>query len=129
MWATINEPIATYVGYGLGSFAPGKRGEAFGRQANHHVLLAHGEGVKRFRQENLRDSKIGIVVDIWHHHPLRPDNDKDLRIAELENEKAYRSYLNPIFKDCYTDALLSYMKENHCMPQMQDGDMEKFRRN
>lgn len=126
MWATINEPIATYVGYGLGSFAPGRRGEAFGRQANHHVLLAHGEGVKRFRQENLKDSKIGIVVDIWHHHPLRPDHEEDLRIAELENEKAYRSYLNPIFKGCYTDALLAYMKENHCMPQMQDEDMEKI---
>lgn len=126
MWSTINEPIATYVGYGLGGFAPGRRGEAFGRQANHHVLLAHGEGVKRFREENLKDSKIGIVVDIWHHHPLRPDNEADLKIAEMENEKAYRSYLNPIFKGCYTDALLSYMKENHCMPQMQDGDMKKI---
>lgn len=126
LWATMNEPIATYVGYGLGSFAPGRRGEAFGRQANHHVLLAHGEGVQRFREENLRDAKIGIVIDIWNHHPLRPDHPADCQIAELENEKTYRSYLNPIFHGCYTDALLSYMRENHCLPKMQEGDMQKI---
>ena len=98
IWTTINEPIAVYVGYGLGGFAPGRKSEAFGRQANHHVLLAHGEGVERFRQANLKDSKIGIVVDIWNHHPLRPDNAGDIAAAELENEKSYRSYLNPVFK-------------------------------
>lgn len=101
LWVTFNEPIATYVGYGLGGFAPGRIGESYGRQANHHVLLAHGEGVKRFRQENLKDAQVGIVVDMWHHHPLRPDSALDLRAAELENEKAYGSYLNPIFKGEY----------------------------
>lgn len=126
MWATINEPIATYVGYGQGRFAPGKRGEAFGRQANHHILLAHGEGVKRFREENIKDSQIGIVVDIWNHHPFRPDNKEDIALAELENEKSYRSYLNPIFKGAYTEELLTYMKQNNCMPVMEEGDMEKI---
>lgn len=126
MWATINEPIATYVGYALGSFAPGRRGEKFGRQANHHVLLAHGEGVKRFRQENVKDGKIGIVVDIWHHHPFRPGNEADMKVAQLENEKAYRSYINPIFKGCYTKELLKYMEETDSMPVMMEGDMERI---
>lgn len=126
MWATINEPIATYVGYAQGIFAPGHTSEAEGRQANHHVLLAHGEGVRRFREENLKDCRIGIVVDIWKHHPYRADNEADIKMAELENEKTFRSYLNPIFKGGYTDALLQYMKENHCMPDMQDGDFEKI---
>lgn len=126
MWATINEPIATYVGYGQGRFAPGKRGEAFGRQANHHILLAHGEGVKRFREENIKDSQIGIVVDIWNHHPFRTDNKEDIALAELENEKSYRSYLNPIFKGAYTEELLTYMKQNNCIPVMEEGDMEKI---
>ena len=77
LWSTINEPIATYVGYGLGNFAPGRKGEKFGRQANHNILLAHGEGIKRFRQEQMKDNKIGIVVDVWHHHPFRKDNLED----------------------------------------------------
>lgn len=124
LWTTINEPIATYVGYSQGFFAPGKKSEKFGRQANHHVLLAHGEGIKRFRQEQKKDSEIGIVVDVWNHHPYRKDNAADNALAELENEKSYRSYLNPLLKGCYSDALLEYMAENQCMPTMKDGDME-----
>lgn len=126
LWATINEPIATYVGYAAGFFAPGRKNEQYGRQANHHVLLSHGEGVRRFREENLSNAEIGIVVDIWNHHPLRVDHEGDRKLAELENEKSYRSYLNPIFFGCYSEGLLAYMKENNCMPQMMPGDMEKI---
>lgn len=126
LWSTVNEPIAVYVGYGAGFFAPGRRGERFGRQANHHVLLSHGEAVRRFRQEHLKQAQVGIVVDIWKHHPLRPENEGDIKLAELENEKSYRSYLNPIFKGCYTDALLEYMKANNCMPDIREGDMERI---
>lgn len=126
LWATINEPIATYVGYATGRFAPGRISESYGRQANHHVLMAHGEGVSRFREEHLNNSKIGIVVDIWNHHPLRPEVKEDVDLAELENEKTYRSYLNPIFHGCYTDSLLAYMQQNDCMPQIQKGDMDKI---
>ncbi len=128
IWATINEPVATYVGYAMGFFAPGYKNEKYGRQVNHHILFAHGEGVQRFREAGLKDAKIGIVVDIWNHHPLRPDNEEDQRLAEMENEKTYRSYLNPIFRGCYSDKLLHYMEENHCMPQMEPGDMEKISR-
>lgn len=127
LWATINEPIATYVGYSLGIFAPGRKSESFGRQANHHILLAHGEGVKRFREAGLKNSKIGVVVDIWHHHPLRAGNREDIELAELENEKTYRSYLNPIFRGYYSDRLLRYMKENNCMPVMEEGDLERIK--
>lgn len=126
LWVTFNEPIATYVGYGLGGFAPGRIGESYGRQANHHVLLAHGEGVKRFRQENLKDAQVGIVVDMWYHHPLRTDSELDLRAAELENEKSYGSYLNPIFKGEYHPILLEYMEKENCMPIMKEGDMERI---
>lgn len=126
IWATINEPIATYVGYAQGIFAPGHCSEKEGRQVNHHILLAHGEGVRRFRQEAMKESKIGIVVDIWKHHPYRPDNCEDKAIAELENEKTYRSYLNPIFKGGYTKQLLKYMEENRCMPIILEDDFKRI---
>lgn len=122
LWATVNEPIAIYVGHADGIFAPGGRSEADGRLANHHLLLAHGESVQRFRDENLSDSKIGIVVDIWKHHPLRPEHPDDIAKAELANEKTYRSYLHPLFCGGYTDALTTYMQSNGCMPTIQNGD-------
>lgn len=131
LFATFNEPIATYVGYGLGVFAPGRKGEKFGRIANHNLLLAHGEAVSRFRDEcgpkkdfGLDHPNIGVVVDVWHHHPARKDNPDDVRIAELENEKTYRSYLSPIFKGCYREPLLRFMEETDSMPDVRPGDME-----
>lgn len=51
---------------------------------------------------------------------------EDVDLAELENEKSYRSYLNPIFKGCYSESLLQYMNKNNCMPDIKDGDMEKI---
>jgi len=134
VWSTFNEPIATYVGYGAGAFAPGRKGEQYGRQANHNLLLAHGQAVKCFRslfgekrEFGLDHPNIGIVVDIWHHHPLRPDNPDDVRIAELENDKAYRSYLQPIFKGGYPDGLVKFMQDNNCAPEIKAGDMELIR--
>lgn len=58
MWSTINEPIATYVGYGLGGFAPGHINELWGNQARHNILVAHGKGVEGFRSFGFKDSKI-----------------------------------------------------------------------
>jgi len=63
--------------YALGGFAPGRKSEKFGRQANHHILMAHGEGVKKFREEVLKKSKIEIVIDIWNHHLFRRNCPED----------------------------------------------------
>lgn len=123
LWTTLNEPIATYVGYANGNFAPGLTGELNGRTANHHLLLAHGKAVQAFRQENLPNSDIGIVIDIWHHHPLRKNNPSDIELANLENEKSYRSYLDPIFKGDYSPKLKQWMEETHSFPSIKNGDM------
>ena len=124
LWSTVNEPIATYVGYADGGFAPGKKLERFGRQANHHILLAHGKAVKAFRAACLNKAQIGIVVDIWHHHPARQGNPGDEELALRGNELTYRSFLNPIFKGGYSDYLMDYMKDGNCLPQIQEGDFK-----
>lgn len=110
-FATLNEPIATYVGYGLGAFAPGLRGERFGRQANHNLLLAHGLGVKAFRAEQ-KNNRIGIVIDIWNREPVHPGNERECAIAERENELAHLSYLNPVFKGDYSAYYKRWLEEN-----------------
>ena len=63
-------------------------------------------------------------MDIWNHHPLRKDCMEDIKLAKLENEKTYLSYLNPVFKGKYSDELLQYMDENNCMPTIKSDDMK-----
>lgn len=122
LWTTLNEPVATYVGY-TGGFAPGLNREVYGRIACHNILMAHGEAVKRFRALNLKNAKIGIVVDMWLHYPARPDNKEDCELAERGNELGYRAFLNPIFNGSYTDYMLRFMKENNCECGIKEGDM------
>lgn len=124
LWTTINEPVATYVGYALGGFAPGRKLEKYGRAANHNILLAHGKGVEAFRGCGASGSQIGIVIDIWNHHPQNPDNPKDVILAGDSNEKTYKSYFNPIFKGQYSDRLLEIMEREGSMPEIQEGDFK-----
>lgn len=124
MFATLNEPIAIYVGYACGGFAPGQTLEKSGKQACHNALLAHGKAVGRFRGVASKKSKIGIVVDIWHRHPAREDDPEDVAMAEKENEESYRFFLNPVFKGRYTEYILEKMSREGTMPQMQDGDFQ-----
>lgn len=124
MFSTINEPIATYVGYALGCFAPGKKLDKFGKTANHNILLAHGEGVKAFRAVNPKDSKIGIVIDIWNRHPARPDDEGDIAIAKRDNEESYLFYMNPILKGRYSDYILDKMQKDGTMPKIMEGDLD-----
>lgn len=124
MFATVNEPISVYVGYGMGVFAPGIRGEKNGRQANHNILRAHGLAVQAFRAENLKNSKIGAVMDIWNKVPARPDNAEDIALAREANELTHLGYLNPMFKGKYSDFHYKWMEKNNCMPDVRQGDME-----
>ena len=125
LWVTFNEPIATYVGYAQGFFAPGLTDEKYARQALHHLLLCHGEAVKLFRQRNIPDAKIGIVVDVWKHYPAREGNTEDEALAFTGNEiKGYGMFLHPLFLGGYSDGLMKYFAENDLTPVMQEGDME-----
>ena len=125
LWVTFNEPIATYVGYAQGFFAPGLTDEKYARQALHHLLLCHGEAVKLFRKRNIPDAKIGIVVDVWKHYPAREGNPEDEALALTGNEiKGYGMFLHPLFLGGYSDVLMKYFEENGLTPVMQEGDFE-----
>ena len=125
IWVTFNEPIATYVGYGMGSFAPGLKDEKYARQALHNLMVCHGEAVKLFRSKNLANAKIGIVVDIWRHYAGREGNAEDLALVRQGNEIAgYGWFLHLLFKGGYSETLQNYMKEKDLFPYVQDGDYE-----
>jgi beta-glucosidase len=70
LWATFNEPqIFVGLGYGEGVHAPGRReGRRSVLQAAHHVLLAHGLGLRAVRAQAKAGATVGIVLcpaPIW----------------------------------------------------------------
>lgn len=128
MWVTFNEPVAVYVGYAMGSFAPGLTDEKYARQALHNLLVCHGEAVKLFRSYNLPNAKIGIVVDIWKHKAGRPGNEEDEAMALKGNEiGGYGWFLHPLFLGGYSDVLMNYYHKNDLVPKIEDGDFDTIR--
>ncbi|MCV2394749.1 GH1 family beta-glucosidase [Actinotalea sp. M2MS4P-6] len=119
-WATLNEPIANWAGYGMGVFAPGKTGALSGRTAMHHALLAHGQAVSAFRASGAQ-GEIGIVVDVWKRSAVDPTPENLQRVRDQDAD-AHEAFLNPLFKGGYSDHQVERWREDGSMPQVRDGD-------
>ena len=123
MWSTINEPIATYVGYAHGGFAPGYTNEVWGNQARHNILVAHGKGVEAFRAVNPKDSKIGVVIDIWKRHALT-DSPDDIALMIDQDERNWKFYTDPILGGKYSDYILTHLEQEGTLMKMEPHDFE-----
>ena len=123
MWSTINEPIATYVGYAHGGFAPGHTNESWGNQARHNILVAHGKGVEAFRAVNPRDSQIGVVIDIWKRHALT-NSPEDIALMIDEDERNWKFYTDPILAGHYSDYILEHLEKEGTLMKMEPRDFE-----
>lgn len=122
MWATVNEPIATYVGYAIGAFAPGRHNEAEGNQARHNILVAHGKGVEAFRAVNPKNSQIGIVIDIWKRHALTSSQaDHDLMVDE--DERNWKFYTDPVLGGHYSDYILEHLEREGTLMHIGPDDL------
>lgn len=125
-WATLNEPIAIWVGYGMGIFAPGHADPRLGKQAMHHALLAHGAGVSAFRASAAAErSEIGLVLDIWQRHPAT-DSAADLALAQRDEDDSFRFFLDPLLRGAYGDRIVSRLTAEGVMPEIRDGDLESI---
>lgn len=123
MWSTINEPIATYVGYALGGFAPGHTNEKWGNQARHNILVAHGKGVEAFRSACKGDSKIGIVIDIWKRYAIT-QSDEDRALVKDEDERNWKFYCDPVLSGRYSDYILEHLATEGTLMDIHKDDLK-----
>lgn len=120
-WSTLNEPIALWVGYGLGVFAPGRHDPVAGRQAMHNALVAHGRAVRAFRSA-AGAGEIGIVLDIWPRHPASA-SDADRDLARRDEEDGFRFFLDGLLRGSYDDAILARLQGEGTMPSIGADDL------
>jgi beta-glucosidase len=119
-WATLNEPISLWVGYGIGMFAPGRRDPRAGRQAMHNAMLAHGRGVQAFRAAG-SPGEIGVVLDIWKRVPAT-DSPADLALAQEGEDDGFRFFLDALRGGGYSDRLRSRLETEGTMPHIAPED-------
>ncbi len=104
MWITLNEPwCSAFHGYFDGHHAPGRRdpGDAF--RATHHLMLAHGLAVERYRDSGLT-APIGITMNLESPRPATRRSE-DVSAARRATEMHSLLFLNPILGLDYPEAV------------------------
>jgi beta-glucosidase len=120
MWSTLNEPIAIWVGYALGWFAPGRADPRAGRQAMHNALRAHGRAVQAFRAAG-SPGQIGVVLDIWKRHAAT-SSPEDVALAERGDDDGFRFFLDALLGGGYSRRIRDRLQAEGTMPSIEDGD-------
>ena len=120
-WITQNEPwVISWLGYGLGEHAPGRRSDADALAAAHHVLLAHGRAAEVLRRE-APAARVGVTVDLYPTYSLT-DSEEDIDAARLLDGSRNRWFLDPLFGRGYPSDMLEHYER--ILPRIGDGDLE-----
>jgi beta-glucosidase len=120
-WITQNEPwVVSWLGYGIGEHAPGRRSDADALAAAHHVLLSHGRAAEVLRRD-APDARVGVTLDLYPMYPLT-DAASDIEAARRLDGSRNRWFLEPLLSLGYpSDVLDRYAS---ILPTIEDGDME-----
>ena len=95
-WITLNEPwVFTFVGYGDGRHAPGRRDWPAALLAAHHAHLAHREGVAAIRA-GVAGADVGITLNLYPTEPAT-ESAGDVTAARLHDGAQNRWWLDPVF--------------------------------
>jgi beta-glucosidase len=120
-YATLNEPFCSaYLGYELGTHAPGIIGKQYGKKAAHHLLLGHGLAMQVL-ERNSPDSKNGIVLNFSPCYSMS-DSDADLEATALVDAHFNHWYLKPLIDGQYP-ALLDQLPDAE-RPEILDNDLQ-----
>lgn len=120
MWATLNEPIAIWVGYGLGTFPPGIADALTGKTAMHHAMLAHGRAVQEFRALGI-DGSVGIVIDVWKRHAIT-ETAENHQLVDRDEDDSFRFFFDALFAGGLSERLVRRLQKDGTMPAVQPGD-------
>lgn len=119
-YATLNEPFCSaYLGYEAGIHAPGEQNRQAGRQAAHHLLLAHGLAMPVLRR-NCPTALTGIVLNFSPCFAAS-DSAADRQAAKLADSYHNHWYLQPLLEGRYPD--LSGQLASTDLPRTEAGDL------
>lgn len=123
-WLTLNEPWTVIgQGYSRGIHAPGHRDYRAAGAAIHHMLLGHGEAVRRFRDIAPASADVGITLSMAVVRPWS-DAPRDREAARLLDGEQNRVYLDPLFHGEYPEDLRELFPPLFDPAIVQPGDLE-----
>lgn len=118
-YATLNEPFcSSYLGYEIGTHAPGITGRKYGRQAAHHLLLAHGLAMDVLSKHS-PNTENGIVLNFTTAYAF---SESDELAAERANQYFNHWYAKPLFDATYPEVIDDL--DDQDKPIIKEGDFD-----
>ncbi|WP_169950728.1 GH1 family beta-glucosidase [Microbispora sp. H11081] len=101
-WTTLNEPwVSAFVGHASGRHAPGVTDPAAAFTAAHHLMLAHGLGVRALRAGGAES--VSLTLNLT---PILGDDEP----ARLIDGLANRIFLDPVLRGEYPADVLAHVE-------------------
>jgi len=118
-WTTLNEPwCAAFLGYARGVHAPGRTDPQAAIAAVHHLMLAHGLGMRVIR-DSVANAVAGITLNLYPVAPVDPTDESDVDAARRIDGLQNRVFLDPVTKGRYPSDILPELSA-----LVRPGDME-----
>lgn len=122
-WITINEPwVSAFTGYWYGGHPPQIKDLPTALLASHHLMLAHGMGVRAFKELGMK-GQIGIKLNL---NPVYPASEaqQDIAAAARYGEFLNGWFLDPILKGAYPANLTRWLADYVKNPDISKRDLE-----
>jgi beta-glucosidase len=120
-WIPINEPwCVSFLGYGEGAHAPGRRSPTDAVAAAHHLNLAHGLAVSAIRsvRAGMAVGPTNLVTDLVPASD-HPDDEAATTRVDLNHN---RFFLDPVLRGSYPDELFELYRDQGLAELVRDGD-------
>ena len=119
-WITHNEPwVVSWVGYGWGDHAPGRKSVDDAVATSHHLLLSHAWAAEVLRRD-APGARVGITLNLAHVDPAS-DSPEDLAAAHRTDGLVNRWFLDPLFRGEYPADMREHL--GAAAPPVLDGDL------
>ncbi|MCC4908778.1 GH1 family beta-glucosidase [Microbacterium sp. cx-59] len=121
-WITLNEPwCSSFLGYGYGAHAPGRKDLRAAVAAAHHLNLAHGLAVAAIR-EVAPAARVG-VTDILTDIVAATDGDRDRAAAVRLDAVSNRVFMDPVYRGEYSRTVHEALDPLGLSEAIHDGDL------
>jgi 6-phospho-beta-glucosidase len=128
-WFTFNEPVVPVEGGYLYDFHyPNVVDFNRAVQVAYNTVIAHAKAVEEFKKSNIKDGKIGIILNLTPSYP-RSNNPADLKAANIADLLFNRSFLDPAVRGEYPYELVELIKKHNLMPKVEKEDKELLKNN
>jgi beta-glucosidase len=123
LWLTINEPwCVSFLGHYLGEHAPGEQNLQAALDVAHHLLVAHGKAVKRFKELEI-NGQIGFAPNVTWYEPFS-ERPEDKEACQRLSAWFMEWFFDPVFKGSYPEILVDWFAKKGASVSIQEGDMD-----